>query len=245
MDRQIWRCLLTKFLCRQNFRRQLTVEDEKPIQMIIASSTTTHILFSLSLTIVCVCVHHHSMLLFVSNTQLVSCRSAVLLCCSESGLLNRHANGLGNSSSVFGVNLVEVWKDTLLDVASALTESSSDVLDDLGSHLVVEDLAEELTRLLIVGIWVCEGIATGFTDESLCFPGVSTILDRCAGDRVWLVVRLGSVSTIDGHETIPGVVVAHASAVWAVNWDLVVVWSQSVSVSVRVVDKTTLKHLAV
>jgi len=132
-----------------------------------------------------------------------------------------------------------------LDVASALTESSGNVLDDLGSHLIVKDLAEELTRLLIVGIWVSECIATGFTDKSLCFPGVSRILDGCASDRVWLVVRKRSVSAIDGHETISGVVVTHAGAVWAVNWNLIVVWSQSVSVSVRVVDEATLQHLAV
>lgn len=165
--------------------------------------------------------------------------------CSESRLLDWEANGLGNTGTVLWVNLVEVRKDTLLDVTSALAESTGDIFDDLGSHVVVEDLAEELTRLLIVGVGVLVGIASSLTDEVLLFPGVSWVLDGGSHDRVGLVIRQGAVSTIDCHETISSVIVAHASTVWAVDGDLVIVGTKSVSVGVRVVDETALEHLIV
>ena len=37
----------------------------------------------------------------------------------------------------------------------------------------------------------------------------------------------------------------HAGSVWAVDWDLLVVWSKSMSVSIWVIDESSLEHLAV
>lgn len=133
----------------------------------------------------------------------------------------------------------------LLDITAALAESSGDSLDNLCSHLVVEYLAEEFARLLIVGVRVLVRIATGLADHNLLLLGVDFVLDGGAVNRVGLVVGCGTISTVDSHQTVTGVVVAHASAVWAVDGDLVIVGAESVSVGIGVVDKTTLEHLVV
>ena len=135
--------------------------------------------------------------------------------------------------------------EALLDISTALTESTRDVVHDLLAHLVIEDFAEEGAWLLIVVIGVGVGVATGLAIHLLLSPGVDTVLHGGSADRVGLVVGLSAVAAIDGHEAVAGVVVAHASAVGTVDRDLVVVRSESMSVGVRVVDETALEHLVV
>ena len=50
------------------------------------------------------------------------------------------------------------------------------------------------------------------------------------------------LATVHDHWTITSHVVTQSSSVRAVNWDLVVVGAKSVSMSVRVVQKSALKH---
>ena len=164
---------------------------------------------------------------------------------SESRLLDGEADGLGDAGTVLGVDLVEVGKDALLDVAAALAQATSDVGNDLCSHLVVEDITEEGTRLLVVGVGVLVGETASLANHRFLCPSVDRSLNRSAGDGVGLVVGLGAITAIYGHETITGVVVAHASAVRAVDGDLIVVGAESVPVGVRVVDEASLEHLVV
>ena len=171
--------------------------------------------------------------------------SVSVICYSESGLLDGDADGLGDACTVLGVDLVEVGKDALLDVAAALAQSTRDVGDDLCSHCIVEDIAEEGAGLLVVGVGVLVGVTASLANHRLLCPGVDRGLDGSAGDGVGLVVGLGAITAIYGHETITGVVVAHASAVGAVDGDLVVVGAKSVPVGVRVVDEASLEHLVV
>lgn len=177
-----------------------------------------------------------------SQSQL---RRSPVASCSQSGLLDGEADRLGDARSVLRVDLVEVREDALLDVAAALAETTRDVLDDLSAHLVVKDLAEKDARLLVVGVRVLVLVAAGLAIELLGSPGVDLVLDGGAADRVRLIVGSRSIATVDGHETITGVVVAHASTVGAVDRDLIVVGAETVSVSIRVVDETALKHLVV
>ena len=164
---------------------------------------------------------------------------------SESGLLDWQTNLLGDARTVLGINLVEVRENALLDVAAALAQATGDVVDGLLAHGVVEDVAEEGARLLVVGVGVLVGVASRLALELLLGPSVSRVLDRSTANGVWLVVGLGAIATIDGHEAVTGVVVTHAGAVGAVDRDLVVVGSQSVPVRVGVVHETTLQHLVV
>lgn len=143
------------------------------------------------------------------------------------------------------VDLVEVLDDTFLDISAALAEATRDVVHDLLSHGVVIDLAEEGTGLLVVGVRVRELVATGLANHGLLLLCVLGSLDGSAVDRVGLVIRLRSVTSVDGHEAITDVVVLHGCAVWAVDGDLIVVGSESVSMGIGVVDEATLEHLAV
>ena len=165
--------------------------------------------------------------------------------CSEARLLNGESNSLGDTCTVLGVDLEEVREDALLDVTTALAEATRDVVHHLLAHGVIEDVAEEVAWLFVVGVGVLVGIAASRANQGLWSPLVAHALNGSTRDGVWLVVGKGSVSTVDGHETITSVVVAHASLVGAVDGDLVVVGSESVSVGVGVVHETALEHLVV
>ena len=85
--------------------------------------------------------------------------------CSEARLLNGQANLLGDAGTILGINLVEVREDALLDVASALAQATSDVVDDLLAHGVIEDVAEEGAGLLVVRVGVLVSVATSLASE--------------------------------------------------------------------------------
>ena len=61
---------------------------------------------------------------------------------------------------------------------------------------------------------------------------------------VWLVVWLTSVVAINSGGTISDVR-GNSSSVWTVDWDLLIVLSESISVGVWVREESSLKHLAV
>merc|ERR1712110_898391 len=110
----------------------------------------------------------------------------------------------------------------LLNVASALSETASNGLDSLLARGIVKHVSEQGTWLLVVGVGMDIGVSASLSDHVLLFPGVDGLLDGSARDRVWLVVGLRAISTIDDHDAIAGVVVTHASAVRAVDGNLVV-----------------------
>lgn len=56
-----------------------------------------------------------------------------------------------------------------------------------------------------------------------------------------LIIGLRSLISIDAHGTIT-LTIGNTSSVWAVNWDLIVVSSESVTMGVRVREKSTLEH---
>ena len=165
--------------------------------------------------------------------------------CSESWGLDGESDELGNACTVLWVHLVEVLNHALLNVTTAFAETTSDVSDSLLTHLLVENLAEEGARLLVVIVLVLVSVAAGLTLHVLLGPGIHLVLNRGAGHGVWLIIWLRAVAAIYGHEAVAGVVVTHACAVWAVNGDLIIVGSESVAVGVWVVDEATLEHLVV
>jgi hypothetical protein len=71
------------------------------------------------------------------------------------------------------------------------------------------------------------------------------LVSNGAVHRVGLEVRVAALASVDNHGAIAGVIVAHASAVGAVDGDLVVVRSDTVAVGVGVVEEATLEHAIV
>lgn len=133
----------------------------------------------------------------------------------------------------------------LLDITTALAKRAGKVLDDLLAHGVVKDIAEQVARLLVVVVGVRVGVPSGLANHVLLAPGVDGALSGLSGVRVGLVVRHGAIASVDGHGSVAGVVVAHTSAVGAVDGDLVVVGTETMTMGVGVVDQTALKHLVV
>jgi len=152
-------------------------------------------------------------------------------CPTEYNLLYSHSSDvegntdtLGDAFTINGVDLVEELALALLNVLLALAEETTDVLNDSITVRVIEDLVPEFAWLLIVSVRVNLIVTTDLlTLEGLTVPGVSgTSRDRCAVHG-WLIVSNGTIATHNLHRAITVVVIAHASAVRAVNGDLIVV----------------------
>jgi len=97
--------------------------------------------------------------------------------------------------------------------------------------------------LLKVGVRVLVGVPSDVAGDGLLGPSVRFVLDGAAS-RVGLVVSGELVTTaVNDHGSITKVVVAHLSAVGAVDRNLLVVLTESMTVGVRVVKETALQHL--
>jgi len=101
---------------------------------------------------------------------------------SQPGLLDGKSDQFGDTGTVFGINLVKVLNHAFLDIATALAKASSHVGDSLLTHSVVENVAEESTRLLIIGVGVLVGVATSLASHAFLLPGVDTVLNRRSSD---------------------------------------------------------------
>lgn len=132
---------------------------------------------------------------------------------------------------------------TLLNILAAFAESTGDVVDNTLALGVVEDLAEELTSLLVVIVRVIVSVAADLTVVGGSVPGgMLSNSDGASGVRVRSVILSRAEVSIDAHGTIT-LVGVNTGSVGAVNGDLFVVGSESMSVSIRVREKTSLEHL--
>merc|ERR1719218_469122 len=131
----------------------------------------------------------------------------------------------------------------LLDL-SALdgSEWTREVGDEVLSVLLTEDSVPENSWLLKVGVWMSVVESTGLTLQGLLAPGISWIL-LWTSLSVWLMVDGGSLVSVVG--VVVSLIVGNSSSVWAVNWHLVVVGSESVSVGIWVGEESSLEHLVV
>ena len=147
-----------------------------------------------------------------------------------------------NSRTVFGVNLVEVSDESFLDVFAASTKRARDVVDQVSAVFLGQDLPEEGARLLVVVVGVLVGVPADGALDWMSVDGVVLVLNW-AFNGSWLVVGSASAVSIDAHTPVTDVVGAKTRSVWAVDWNLIVVNSQTISVGVRVVQKSSLEHL--
>ena len=155
--------------------------------------------------------------------------------------MDRNAEALGNSLTILGVNFVEKLDHLLLNIFSNTGEGTSQVLDQVSSVSLIHHLSEEGSWLLEISVGVLVSISGCFSANSegnLLLGGILnwTILG------VGLIVRSTSLVSIDGGEAI-SLIVGNSYSVWAVDRDLVIVSTKSMSVGVRVGEKSALEHL--
>lgn len=74
-------------------------------------------------------------------------------------------------------------------------------------------------------------ISTSLSGNSEFGPGELRVLLRSVGVRVWLVVLVGRILGNESGSSV-SLIVSNSSSVRAVNWELVVVLSKSVSVGI-------------
>ncbi len=140
---------------------------------------------------------------------------------SHFGELHRDTKSLGNSLTVFRVNLVEKLDHLLLNVSSGATEGTADVLNEVSSVSLGHDLSEQSSWLLEVSVGVLVGVSSSkaaHCELRLLLGGVL----NWATDRVWLIVSGRALISIDGCGAI-SLMVGNSSSVGAINRDLVVV----------------------
>jgi hypothetical protein len=131
----------------------------------------------------------------------------------------------------------------LLDISSGATERSNDVLNKVSSLLLIHNLSEQGSWLLEIVVWVLVRISacvSGHREgcELLCW-----VLHR-AVVAAGLVVDCTALIAVDSHGAV-SLIISNSSSVGAVDGDLVVVGTESVSVGVGVREDSTLEHLVI
>ena len=88
------------------------------------------------------------------------------------------------------------------------------------------------------------GVSANLCIELLAVDGVRFVFNW-AVEAVGLVVGVTMLATVDDHGAITSVVVTQRGSVGAVDWNLIVVGAESVSVCVGVIQKSSLEHSVV
>ena len=134
---------------------------------------------------------------------------------------------------------------SLFGCGVTLPEVTSKVIHGALSHAVVEDHVEERTWLLVVSVWMRICISTDWSSKFLLVDSILLV-------RLWsfilgrFVIRSLAIAASNVHNTITLVVSGtHSCSVRAVDWNLMVVGTKTMSMSVSVVDKSALEHLVV
>jgi len=125
-----------------------------------------------------------------------------------------------------------------LDISVSSLKGCNNVLNQVSSVLITHDLSVKGSWLGEIAVGVLLRISlnqTGNLERSL---SVLLILEGST-EAVRFVVGSGSLVSINNHETISDTV-GDSSSVGAVDGDLVVVSTESVSVGIRVGEKSSL-----
>ena len=147
---------------------------------------------------------------------------------------------MGNSGTVFWVALVEDLDLSFLDISSGVLEGTNDVGDQVVSVDFLHDLSEQHAWLGEVVIGVSWSVSLNQTSD-LEWSNGEGLLVSVSTDRVWLVVWSVAL-VIEGAWTV-SLSIDNSGSVWAVDWELLVVDSQSVSVGISIGEQSSLEHL--
>jgi len=146
--------------------------------------------------------------------------------------LDWDVNSLGDSGTEFWVTLVEDLDLSFENIDVNSLHGSDNVLNSVGLLLGSEDVSIQRTWLGEVAVWMGWFVSSDETSNW------QTGLDRSVGvsdwsEATWFVVWSRSLVSVDNHSTISDTV-NQFDSVWTVDWDLVVVSSESVSVGIWV-----------
>ena len=129
------------------------------------------------------------------------------------------------------MDLVEKSQHIFLDISSSdSAEWSSQVGNEMLTIGFGENFLPKSSWLLEVGIWMGIWISTNSTCELSWGPSKSSVFNWSI-EAVWLIVWCASTITIDSGSTISEVIV-YSSSIWAVDWNLLIVLSESISMSI-------------
>jgi len=134
-----------------------------------------------------------------------------------------------------------VGEESFLNVSSSAREWARKVLDEALSLALVEDLVPQDSWLFVWGIWMRIFESTSLSANCGWGPSLLWIL-LWSVESVWLVVDSRSEVAVDCGCTV-SLVVRNSSSVGAVDWDLLIVLSESISVGVWVGEESSLEHL--
>lgn len=159
---------------------------------------------------------------------------AETLSLSELGLLHGQTNFLSNTRTVFRVDLVEVGNKSFLNILSALGNWSGNVFNQMSSLFIIENFSEESSWLLVIIIWMLVRISSDGALDGLCMNSILFVFNW-TWFRTWLIVCGLSIVTVHGHKSITNIVCSKTSSIWAVDWNLLIIWPKTMSVSVWIV----------
>ena len=148
-----------------------------------------------------------------------------------------------DSGTIFGIGFGEDLNLSLLDISVGSFQVSDDVVDQVGSVLRAHDLSEEGSGLGEVAVGVGGSVSLDQATNSEGAQGEALVLNG-SSEAVGFVVGGGSLVAINAHGAV-SLVVGHSGSEGAVNGDLVIVGSESVSVGVGVGEESALEHSVV
>ena len=146
--------------------------------------------------------------------------------------MSRDTESLGNSLTILRVNFVEMLDHLLLNVSSGATEACANIGYKVSSISFGHDFSEERSWLLEIIVRVLMRVSTSKASHWELRLFLCGILN-------WAVVRIGlivwatSLVAVDGGGAI-SLVVGNSSSIGAIDGNLLIVSSKSVSVSVGV-----------
>ena len=143
------------------------------------------------------------------------------------------------------IHLVEMFDHALLNVTTALSKRTRNILNNLLAHFVVVNFAEEHARLFVIVVRVLVRVATRCSCHVFLFDCVNFVFDRLTSPRVGFIIGNASLRSVHIHGPIADVVGGISSAEGAVYGNLLVIGTQTVTVCVRVINETSLQHLVV
>jgi len=158
-------------------------------------------------------------------------------------LVDVDSNVLGDLGSQLRVHLIPMLDHLFFDINSARVEVVTDVLDCLLPVVFREDISEEDTWLLVVGVGMSVCVPSSLPGGLELVPLGSWLLHRPT-HSVGLVVDLSLPIVGDVHGAVP-LVVVHSGLVGAIDGNLIIVGAKSVSVGVGVGEESALEHLVV
>mmetsp|Transcript_34855 Transcript_34855/g.86495 ORF Transcript_34855/g.86495 Transcript_34855/m.86495 type:complete len:549 (+) Transcript_34855:1360-3006(+) len=153
------------------------------------------------------------------------------------------AQPLSHPLAVLGISAGEDLHLTLLDLSLGVLEVGDDVVNQMVAVLAGHHFAIEVAGLLEVAVGVHLRVSAHNAADGLARHGETLVLHRSAINAVRLIVGRAALVAIDTHRAVTGVVVVPRAVPRTVDRDLVVVGTESVSVSVRVGEEPPLQHL--